>query len=819
MKAKKLFLSLFALIMASTTWAANVSINATNFPDANFRNWVLGQTYGADSMLTESEIANVTNIEVNSKNIESLKGIEHFTALKSLSCYYNKLTGLDVSKNTALTNLSCSNNYLTTLDLSGNTSLNYLNCQNNQLTTLNLNACKNLYNLQCYCNKIMGKSMDALVESLPTVSSLNNRYMSVIYSMGGEQNVMTKTQVAAAKAKGWTPLYGYGAAYNWSEYQGSEDPTAGLEINASNFPDENFRSWLLEQEYGTDGVLTDEEIAGIQSISLFNNGIHSLKGIEHFTALTDLYCTLNDLDSLDVSGCTGLTSLNCQVCGLTSLDLSKNTALYRLICVGNELTSLDVSNHSALEYLTCYGNRLTTINLSGCTALSMLDFTSNQIKGAGMDSLVESLPMLVDGSSRWMYVIGSSEDEQNEMTKAQVAAAKAKGWCPGRWAGYDESGWREVWEEYPGIDEDTIPSISVAIDETNFPDANFRNWVLGQTYGADGVLTAEEIAAITYIRVTNLSIRNLKGIEHFTALTGLSCFQNYLTSLDLSKNTALTNVSCFNNRLTSLNVSGCTALTELDCNENQLTRLDVSGCPALTRLYCYKNQIKDSKMDSLIMSLPVVSEGIMNVMFNYNEGNVMTRSQVSAAKAKGWTPKYWDGRTSKWLEYPGSGTETEKCATPTISYSNGKLKFYCETEGARCIATISDTDIRTHYGNEISLTATYNISVYAAKDSCENSDTATATLCWIDAEPWSEGLQEDAVNEIKAQPVLIQAQGSTICVQGAMEGADVSVYDTEGKRQGSAVAVNGAAAIGTSLKPGTIAIVKIGEKAVKVMIR
>ena len=162
----------------------------------------------------------------------------------------------------------------------------------------------------------------------------------------------------------------------------------------------------------------------------------------------------------------------------------------------------------------------------------------------------------------------------------------------------------------------------VEINETNFPDANFRNWVLGQTYGADGVLTEAEIAAITYIRVTNLSIYNLKGIEHFTALTSLSCFQNYLTSLDLSKNTALTTVRCFNNRLTSLNVSGCTALTQLDCNENQLARLDVSGCPALNRLYCYKNQIKDSKMDSLVMTLPVVSDGVMNVIFDYNEGNV-----------------------------------------------------------------------------------------------------------------------------------------------------------------------------------------------------
>ena len=209
---QKLLLALLALLTASTAWA-DVEINETNFPDANFRNWVLGQTYGADSMLTESEIANVTNIEVNSKNIESLKGIEHFTALKFLSCYYNKLTGLDVSKNTALTNLSCSNNYLTTIDLSKNIALNYLHCQNNQLTTLNVSACKKLSGLECYCNQIKDEGMDSLVESLPNV---NNRYMNVIYSYNmGEQNVMTKSQVAAAKAKGWIPLWKPGN--NWQE--------------------------------------------------------------------------------------------------------------------------------------------------------------------------------------------------------------------------------------------------------------------------------------------------------------------------------------------------------------------------------------------------------------------------------------------------------------------------------------------------------------------------------------------------------------------------------------------------------------------------
>lgn len=169
---------------------------------------------------------------------------------------------------------------------------------------------------------------------------------------------------------------------------------------------------------------------------------------------------------------------------------------------------------------------------------------------------------------------------------------------------------------------------------------------------------------------------------------------------------------------------------------------------------------------------------------------------------------------------PLDGYVLEQCATPTISYANGKLTFSSETEGAECVATISDTDIKTHYGNEISLTATYTITVYATKDGYENSEVATGTLCWIDMAPQTEGIvNEDAVMELKAMPVLIQSQGGTISIQGAAEGTPIAVYDIEGKQYGSTIADKDRATITTSLRPGSIAIVKIGEKAVKVAIK
>ena len=179
----------------------------------------------------------------------------------------------------------------------------------------------------------------------------------------------------------------------------------------------------------------------------------------------------------------------------------------------------------------------------------------------------------------------------------------------------------------------------VEINETTFPDAKFRNWVLSQEYGADGVLTASEISSVTSIDVYNKKIKSLQGIEYFTALKELYCYGNQLSALDVSKNTAL---------------------TDLNCYENPLTALDVSKNTELEFLSCYQNQIKDEAMDALLASLPITGwGGNLNVIYNENEGNVMTVDQVAAAKAKGWTPRYFTGEYDEqwgnqiWEEYTG----------------------------------------------------------------------------------------------------------------------------------------------------------------------
>ena len=181
--------------------------------------------------------------------------------------------------------------------------------------------------------------------------------------------------------------------------------------------------------------------------------------------------------------------------------------------------------------------------------------------------------------------------------------------------------------------------------------------------------------------------------------------------------------------------------------------------------------------------------------------------------------KFYDSDDVETTLRVSGGAEPEKCAKPTIAYANGKLTFSCKTEGAICQSTITDTDIASYSSNEVQLGVTYNISVYATRDGYADSDVATATLCWIDAEPRTEGLDEDAVTEVKAQPVLVQAQGGTISVQGISGGMEVSVFSIDGMKEGSAISISNQAIINTNLTPGSIAVVKIGEKAIKVQIK
>ena len=273
----------------------------------------------------------------------------------------------------------------------------------------------------------------------------------------------------------------------------SDNPVlpAGIAIDETNFPDPAFRNYLIETyDFAKDGILTDEEIKNTKRLYLGIDSIKSLKGIEYFTDLKKLFCFFNEITELDMSRNTKLTYLDCSNCKITKLNIANNVLLDTLYCENNELTELDISNNTELVYLDCYDNKLTQLDVSKNTALAQLDFERNQIasidlsnniwleemycsgngmtkldvsacerlellycyhnkiSGQNMDNLISSLPLNDTPTYFDLAVVDFTEEadkEGNVCTKAQVEAAKAKGWKPLQW---DDDEF--YWVDYPG---------------------------------------------------------------------------------------------------------------------------------------------------------------------------------------------------------------------------------------------------------------------------------------------------------------------------------------------------------------------------------
>lgn len=167
---------------------------------------------------------------------------------------------------------------------------------------------------------------------------------------------------------------------------------------------------------------------------------------------------------------------------------------------------------------------------------------------------------------------------------------------------------------------DPVDSEFVEINDTNFPDPVFQQYVKDNIDTADttsgqkdGRLSKAERDAVTTISIDNQNCTDLTGIAYFANLTTLSCKQNRLNELDLKYNVNLTELDCSYNHLTTLDVSNNAKLRILECSnddmeklnlgditnlrwllcpENNLTELDVSKNRYLERLHCRYNNLR-----------------------------------------------------------------------------------------------------------------------------------------------------------------------------------------------------------------------------------
>ena len=191
-------------------------------------------------------------------------------------------------------------------------------------------------------------------------------------------------------------------------------------------------------------------------------------------------------------------------------------------------------------------------------------------------------------------------------------------------------------------DNPVLPA-GIAIDETNFPDPAFRNYLI-ETYdfAKDGILTDEEIKNTKRLFLDIDSIKSLKGIEYFTDLKKLFCFFNEITELDMSRNTKLTYLDCSDCKITKLNIANNVLLDTLYCENNELTELDISNNTELVYLDCYNNKLTqlDVSKNTALAQLDFERNQIASIDLSNNiwleemycSGNGMTQLDVSACQ-------------------------------------------------------------------------------------------------------------------------------------------------------------------------------------------
>ncbi len=291
------------------TRAANrIQINATNFPDAVFRDLLL-KTF-KNGYITNEEAGYITQINVTGMGIANLKGIEFFPNLEMLYC------GAAYDNNG---NITAKNN-LKSLTVSCFPNLKTLVCDYNQLTKLDVSKTKSLEDLACEGNKLSSLDLRGLFW-FNKLYAANNALTSILFDVDG----------------------------TFTEIDCSNNKLTSLKLGDC---------IVLMKLYCENNRLTSLDVSAAANPGLdvicMNNKLTSLKVSKW---IENLLCGNNQLKKLDLSGCEYLSLLDCSYNQIQSLDLSGSPELKGLGCVNNCLVSLDLENNPKLEELYCYGQK------------------------------------------------------------------------------------------------------------------------------------------------------------------------------------------------------------------------------------------------------------------------------------------------------------------------------------------------------------------------------------------------------------------------------------------------------------------------------
>ncbi|MDO5391454.1 MAG: DUF5722 domain-containing protein [Eubacteriales bacterium] len=294
------------------------------------------------------------------------------------------------------------------------------------------------------------------------------------------------------------------------------EPAKSVAVDENSFPDENLRKRIQElADTDADGILSQEELETVTSLDLSHQEISSLEGLHYFVNLEELDCSWNHLRREDVQSYMNIKKV-----------------------VYDNNTYLAEDPDSQVE-----------------------EFLYLEQDGKPLEETQKDQDALDEGIQESQ---DASEDEKLETEDIALAPDDAEEIILEDISQQAERPWKFTFVSVVSSEkfEDRV------LDETNFPDENFRI-LLQERYDSDddGILSVQEQKQITSLSVRESQIEDLTGISFFQNLLLLDCSVNQIQLLNTEELQELRGLYCRENLILELNLTDNAKLKQLECDE------------------------------------------------------------------------------------------------------------------------------------------------------------------------------------------------------------------------------------------------------------
>ena len=309
-------------------------------------------------------------------SIEELN-VTRLKRLRFLHCQCNELSQLDLSSGFMLEELHLANNHLKNLDVKHSPRLDMLICYGNEIESLDLSELNRLMALRCENNKISSLQVDHLGDL--TVLRCGSNPIE---------------QLDVSKNKKLQQLFIENSAIKHIDVSTLGDLRV-LNLNDCGISQLDLSgNPALHVLYANNNELTQLTLTQqpeLEKVEVMGNKLQSLS--ISAPILSDLRCSNNPLQKIDLTKTPLLKYLFCQKTQLQELDLKANKELCELLASDNQLREIDLSENKNLYLLWLDGNQFTELDIAPFASnLFSLFLANNQFSTPQLQKIVNQLP-------------------------------------------------------------------------------------------------------------------------------------------------------------------------------------------------------------------------------------------------------------------------------------------------------------------------------------------------------------------------------------------------------------------------------------------